>query len=415
MGTLTEYTGNGNPTATSRQGEETKALLDGVLEHFDVLPSRFDRLLFKYIYVYLLGLFFLGEVVLIIFFLIRNSQVGVALVTAVGINVTPLVATILAIWRFNVWRVRTPHTLRDLIEQKRIALPDNNADPSYLRFLAHYREALANPKRYVLSGFLMLLYGILTAYDIIQFLSSGRPPNLVMLQVVHHLLFGFLWVGAFYGVGILLWAIYVSGWYIRKLVRAFQLSIEPFHPDECGGLRLLGNFCFGLGSPLLIASGILIGYIIFALVEYASFLSRGETSTVYYLASNVGLPLLFVLLFFLPGIVLNTILPLRDIHRNMVSEGKTNEQRYFTRTKALREEIQALLDANQLEAAKAVQEKRALVETLYAPYPTWPFHVRSKISKTVLEVGGSLLIGLITAAIWQYFLPAIFTLFIHTP
>ena len=59
--------------------------------------------------------------------------------------------------------------------------------------------------------------------------------------------------------------------------------------------------------------------------------------------------------------------------------------------------------------------RRALVEALYAPYPTWPFHGRSKISSTVLEVSGSLLIGLLTAAIWQYFFPAILTLLFHTP
>jgi hypothetical protein len=127
----------------------------------------------------------------------------------------------------------------------------------------------------------------------------------------------------------------------------------------------------------------------------------------------MGFPLLFVLLFFFPGIVFVFILPLQAIHKKMVSEGKINETSYFTRTEALREEIQALLDVKQVEAAKAVQEEKALVETLYTPYPTWPFHVRSKITKTVLEVSGSLLIGLITAALWQYFFPAILTLLFH--
>jgi hypothetical protein len=129
----------------------------------------------------------------------------------------------------------------------------------------------------------------------------------------------------------------------------------------------------------------------------------------------VGFPLLLLLLFVFPLIVLVFILPLRAIHRKMVSEGKTNENSYFMRTEALREEIQALLAVKQVEAAKAVQEEKALVETLYAPYPTWPFHVRSKISSTVLEVSGSLLIGLITAALWQYFLPAILTLLFRAP
>ncbi len=413
MSTLSEYTGNGNPPATSQQPEETKAQLDGVLQQFDVLPTRFDRVLFQYIYVYLLGLFFLAELLNIIFLLSRNTQVGDVLLQEVGLFVPPMVVIILMIWRFNVWRSRTPQTLRDLLEHKRITLPDGDASTSYLRFLAHYRDVLASPKRYFISGFLMIIFGIFIAYKIKQTLSGELPTNLVTMAVVTNLLFGFLYVGAFYCVGILIWAIYVSGRYIRKLVRAFQLSIQPFHPDECGGLRLLGNFCFGLGSPLLIASGIFIGYIIFALLEYAITLNGGVDS-VSYLAGSVGLPLLLLLLFFFPGIVLDFILPLRDIHRNMVSESKANENRYFTRTQALREEIQALLDAKQVEAAEAVQKQKALVEALYAPYPTWPFHVRSKISKTVLEVSGSLLIGLITAALVQYFFPAILTLLFHT-
>jgi hypothetical protein len=91
-----------------------------------------------------------------IYLLARNSQVGEALQGA-GLIVPPVVVTILVIWRFNVWRVRAPQTLRDLWEKKRIALPDGDADRSYLRFLAHYRATLASPKRYFLSGFLIII------------------------------------------------------------------------------------------------------------------------------------------------------------------------------------------------------------------------------------------------------------------
>ncbi len=177
---------------------------------------------------------------------------------------------------------------------------------------------------------------------------------------------------------------------------------------------MLGNFYFGLGSPLLIVSGLLIGMIMFSLLEYSTRLDV-RVNSVDYLVLNVGFPLLFLLLFVLPLIVLVFVFPLRDIHRKMVSVAKTNETSYFTRTEALREEIQALLDARQVETAEAVQKQKALVETLYAPYPTWPFHVRSKISSTALEVSGSLLIGLISAALVQYFLPIILTLLFHTP
>jgi hypothetical protein len=411
MSTLSEHTGNGNLTERSRQPKDTKAQIDGILQQFDVLPSRFDRFLFKYILVYLLGLFVPAELLTNITSLSRNPQVGGVLLQGVGHDVLPMLAIILALWRFNVWRVRPPNTLRDLWENKRITLPDGDADPSYLGFLEHYRAALASPKRYFLSGLLMIVFGILFAYSIVLPHSSERPNILVTMLVVGDLLALFSYLGGFYCAGISTWAMFISGGYVRKLVRAFQLSIQPFHPDQCGGLKLLGNFCFGLLSPLLMPSGLLIGFSLFTLLAYAPAV-YGEMS---YLLLTVGFPLLYVLLFALPLMVLVFILPLRAIHRKMVSEGQTNETSYFKRTEALREEILALLDVNQVEAAKAVQEKMALVNTLYAPYPTWPFHVRSKISSTVLEVSGSLLIGLITAALWQYFFPAIFTLFFHTP
>jgi hypothetical protein len=134
MSTLSEHTGNGNPTETSLQPRGTKEQLDGVLQQFEVLPSRIDRVLFKYIYVYLLGLLFLVQLLTIISFLAMNTQVGSVLLQ-VGFGAPPALATILAIWRFHVWRLRTTNALRDLIENKRIALPDGDASTSYLCFL----------------------------------------------------------------------------------------------------------------------------------------------------------------------------------------------------------------------------------------------------------------------------------------
>jgi hypothetical protein len=411
MGTLSEHTGNGTPTATSLLREETKEQIDGVLQHFDVLPSRFDRCIFKFIYVYLLGLFFLMELLLILF-LLGIMRPGAVHVEG-GLGAFAVVVLLFIIWPFNVWRLRTAKTLRDLLEQKHIYLPDGDANTSYLRFLKHYREALASPKRYFLSGLPMIVLGILIALGLVQILSVEHPNLLLtLLVVVAYLLAAFLYLGGLYCIGIVTWAVYISGCYVRKLVRAFELSIQPFHPDQCGGLKLLGNFCFGLVSPPLIGSGLLIGYILFALLEYAP---SSENSATVYLAPNVGFPLLLLLLYALPVIILAFVLPLRDIHTKMVSEGETNENSYVARIQALREEIQSLLESNQVQEAKAVQEKKALVETLYTPYPTWPFRFRSKIFSTVLGVSGSLLLGLITAALQQYFLPAILQPLFHHP
>src|SRR6266480_2788982 len=64
MSTLSEHTGNGNSTETSLQLEDTKEQIYGVLQHFDVLPSSFDRFMFRSISVYLIGLLF-GELLTI--------------------------------------------------------------------------------------------------------------------------------------------------------------------------------------------------------------------------------------------------------------------------------------------------------------------------------------------------------------
>jgi hypothetical protein len=66
MSPLNEHKGNGNPTETSLKLQETKEQIDGILRNFEVLPSRFDRFIFKYISVYLIGLLFPCELFLIL-------------------------------------------------------------------------------------------------------------------------------------------------------------------------------------------------------------------------------------------------------------------------------------------------------------------------------------------------------------
>ncbi len=404
MSTLGEHTGHGNPTETSLQREDTKEQIDGLLQHFDVLPSTLDRFIFKYIYVYLIGLFFLDRLLFLLNLSISSQFQVREVLFGVGPSVLFMLGIILILWRFNVWRLHTPKTLRDLIEKKRIYVPDGDTNNTYLRFLENYRDVLGSPKRSLLSGgFPLILVGIFYAYFIVQALTVEHLNGFVLiLAVVTLLLSAFLNLGVLYCIGLVIWVMYISGWYVRKLVRVFELRIQPFHTDQCGGLKVLGNFCFGLVSPILIGSVLIIGY------TFALFIGGIDVVL-------LGFVLLFLLLYVLPTVIFAFILPLRDIHSKMVSESETDEDTYIARIGGLREEIQALLDTNQVEEAKVLQEKKAVLETLHTPYPTWPFRFRSKIFSTILGVSGSLLIGVITAALQQYFLPAILPLLFHQP
>ena len=409
MSMLGEHTGNGNPTATRLQREDTKEQIDGILQHFDVLPSKLDRCIFRYIYVFIIGIYLLSELLFIpiVFLQGISSFHGGEILLLSGLALFIAVIIISVAWSFNVWRLRAPKMLRDLLEKKRIYIADGDANASYLRFLENYRDTLASPKRYFLIGFMMILNCIPYAYS--TYLFSIRHLNIfvTLLFIVENLLGVLEALVISYCIGIVIWAIYISGSYIRKLVRVFKLRIQPFHTDQCGGLKVLGNFCFGLVFPILIGSALFIGYI-FALI-------LGKEFGTAILALVVGVVLLFLLLYALPATIFALILPLWDIHTKMVSEGETDEDTYNARIGALREEIQALLDTNQVEEAKVLQEKKAVLETLHTPYPTWPFRFRSKIFSTILGVSGSLLIGVITAALQQYFLPAILPLLFHQP
>ena len=407
MSTLSEHTGNGTPTKQTLLREETIAHIDGLLQWFDVLPSRFDRVIFKYTAVYLPGLFFASEVLLILGFLHSSpqlkAQVG-GVLSAGGLSALAVVVVLTFLWLFNAWRSDTPLTLRDLLVHRRIAIPNGDVTTSYLSFLEHYRNALASPKRYLLSGFPIIVFSSLIVYQTVQYLSVGHTPDFVaILGGVGFLLYALEVLGGLFVIGIVMWVMYISGWYVRKLVRTFELSIQPFHPDQFGGLKVLVNFYFGLGSPLLLFSGFGIGFLVLILS------ARGLGAV--FLVSNGGF-LLLLLLYIFPVIVCAFLLPLWEIHVKMMSVGERIENRHVARIQALREEIQSLLDANQIEEAKAKQEEKELVETLRIPtFPTWPFHVRSKIFSTVLGVSGSLLLGVMTAALQQYILMLLF----HTP
>jgi hypothetical protein len=406
MSALSEHEGNGNPTETRLQPEDTKEQIYSFLQHFDILTSRFDSFLFKYIYIYLVGLFVLQQFIVLAYIILTGISTEVLFGS--GLNAFGVVIFISVIWSFNVWRLHTPKTLCDLFEQKRIYIPKEDANISYFRFLENYHDALASPKRYVLSGALMLPLGIFCVYGIIATLFDNYLSSFAMLLIVGELLLFTLTLwGALYCFGIVIWATYISGWYVRKLVRAYEFRIQPLNTDKCGGFKLLGNFCFGLCSPLLIFSGLTIGYILLVLL---SEMAGGVPP-----ALDAGYALLLLLLYPFPASIFAFFLPLRDIHTKMVNEADSEEVTYNARIEALREEIQSLLFANQVEEATAVQKKKVVLETLHAPYPTWPFSFRSKFFSTVLATSGSILIGVITAALQQFFLPAILRLIFHTP
>ena len=204
-----------------------------------------------------------------------------------------------------------------------------------------------------------------------------------------------------YCLGIMIWSLSISGWHISELSRAFEFRIEPVHPDHCGGLKALGNFCFGLASPLFIGLVFYIG-VLFVMVMLSDVKDLAT-----FLPIIIGFVVVIVILYVFPAAILAFFLPLWNIHMKMLEVREREEETYAANIAALREQIQALLSDNQLEEAKAVKEKKELEEAIYIPSPTWPFHIRAKFFSVFLAASGSVLLGFLTA-LQPYILRAIF-------
>jgi hypothetical protein len=110
-------------------------------------------------------------------------QVGEFLL-GIGLDGLAVLFFISVLWRFNIWRLSTPKTLRDLLEKKRIYVPDGDANNIYLRFLENYQDVLGSPKRYLLSGFPMIIICIYFASVIVQLLTDAHLNGFVMILVV---------------------------------------------------------------------------------------------------------------------------------------------------------------------------------------------------------------------------------------
>jgi len=408
MSALSGHQASGNTTETSP--EDTTRKLDHVLQHFDVIASRRDTFIFRFLPVSLIGLFFLFVLTIISIDILISFhpqstvppgytpqfQIEVFLFY-IGFNATPLIGILLTLWTFNIWRSSVPKTLRDIFEKKLIAVPGDDVTKHYLRFLENYRRALGSPKRYLLNALPACSVALLYLADVmtttISYVSSTHPIIIVAIfLIIAGLLGTFGILGGLYGLGTLVWVVCISGGYIVKLSRAFTFRIRPLHPDKCGGFKVLGNFCFGLETPVLIISGFTIGSIVITLLS-RNYDPLFRSS---YMAI-VGFGLLLLVLFTLPATIFAFVLPLWTIHTKMASEQAIEEEHYVASREILQEQIQTLLDDNKVEDAKTVKEKKELMEAFYTPYPTWPFNFKTKFLSALIGAGSSLLLGALTA------------------
>ncbi len=133
----------------------------------------------------------------------------------------------------------------------------------------------------------------------------------------------------------------VTGWYIKNLTAKFDLSILPSHPDYCGGLKPLGDFCLRMALP-------------------------------------IALPLAAIAFF----------VPLWNIHLKMVARRDVYYDNFAERVAKLEGRIQSSLDKGLLDEARVAREEMEIAQVLHPDkigYPTWPFDRRILLTFLALK------------------------------
>ena len=280
-----------------------------------------------------------------------------------------VIAFICALVLIVRWRHLIPKFFQWLWNSQRLESLGSDKMREYMQFLEEYQMALKTRSAPALIGL------ILTGSSIWLALSNGmfkffkltlNPAACVGANLMFVIAVFFLFLLGQYS-----WALYTTSSYIGKLGQRFRFVIQPSHPDKCGGLKPLGNFCLENILPLVVISLLFLGISFFKLdVDTVS----KEFATVY----------LYILA--APMTALTVFVPVWNIHVSMVESKNNYLDNLGSRLSELEEIIYAHTKENgDISKAKEANEKLGILRDVHpekSSYPVWPF----RITPTVLAI-----------------------------
>ena len=172
-------------------------------------------------------------------------------------------------------------------------------------------------------------------------------------------------------LGLLIWRMIIIGIYIWYLPKHFDLVLQNNHPDQCGGLEPLGNFCLWNAFIVTIA-GLFFGcWLIFG--PGSPFNKTIEPYITKY--RFFSLITIFVA-------IITFILPLLSIHLYMLKKKTKIKSQMNILNQRITEENNLLLDkvdkidpAEGDEILKKIEQMRKIYNN-YQKMPTWPINIK---------------------------------------
>jgi hypothetical protein len=306
------------------------------------------------------------------------------------------VAILLTPWLFNRWRRAVGPTVYRLTQSGRLLGPTAPSDPesveTYLQLQTDLRRAVLSPRRYlfVAIGFVLFLAPAVRLALTIGPLSYTRQLGAVgLVYDLRSLLLLWVWAPVLlYFLGIGAWSMYVTSMHLKRLVEERDVTVQPNHPDRCGGWAPLGG--------VVISSGLTVAFVV---VVFAIGVSPLNTfiDTALKFAGAAGF-----IIFGIPLVESIVVAPLRALHLKMVAAKEHYEDTVAARLSALEVQVLASLDAGALDRAKESQAELEIVRSLYPTqqgYPTWPFTGGASVS--FVSAQALSILGPVAGVLWQ--------------
>lgn len=333
---------------------------------FRLFPTAFDESGFTYWYIYIFGMTLFALSPLLLYLSVSPSARELQFYRENTLTIVLLPVTIIVVVTTYIsWKNHLPAMFQELEARERLHSKSEDADRAqdYQAFLLDYQRALFNRQRYLLiAGFVLACSGLFVPL-VSGYISS--PVSLLLIAVLPVPPF----LGYFLGASA--WTLFVTGMYLGKLSERFAIEVEPWHPDGCGGLWVVGSFCLRMALPIL-AGATFFGIYGIGTFFQPDLLPQGQR--ILQIGANLGL-----LVFDIPLAALAFFHPLLGIHSEMVRKKKAYEEQFAGHLKRLYDLLWLALEHGDLAEIKKIGEEievtRGLLP-LVVDYPTWPFNRR---------------------------------------
>ena len=314
---------------------------------------------------------------------------------------------------FNRWLTQFKPTMDRLFNKGHIQGSDETLrlTEEYLNFLTLYQAGLRSKKRFILIGIILSISVGLIWIAIVPSISGQFATcdsfynSILFIRWPIFLIIGSsLFLGYCIAVGI--WIAAVTGNHLRKLTQEFDLVIQPNHPDKCGGLKFLGNFCLSTALPVLIA-------MVFLGVYGIGLVLSSKHFGPFALASNF-----FLFLVAVPLSIITFLRPLWEIHVEMLEIREKNADEFAKHISSLAKNLQSDIEREDWSEAKTLKEAMDLMERLLTDnfgYLTWPFNFRILLTFLTpqLVTLSAIIIGVDQNSLFATALKTTFSLFGH--